>query len=48
VGQERLQRLENELNEKGWPHHLSLGWGHHGNVLEMMAKFLGDIEVLRV
>ena len=48
VGDERLQKLEYELNEKGWPHHLSLGWGHHGDILQMASKFLGDINVIRI
>jgi len=48
IGKERLKRLEYELNENGWPHHLSLGWGHHGDVLEKACKFLGDIKVVRI
>lgn len=48
LGEERLKKLEHLLNENGWPHHLSLGWGHHGAVLEKAAKFMGDIEVVRV
>jgi L-fucose isomerase-like protein len=48
LGAERLQRLEYELNENGWPHHLSLGWGHHGDVLQTAAKFMGDIKVVRI
>jgi L-fucose isomerase-like protein len=48
LGDERLQRLEYELNEHGWPHHLSLGWGHQGDVLEMACKFLGGIRVVRL
>ena len=48
IGRERLSRLEYELNENGWPHHLSLGWGHHGDVLQAAARFLGDITVKRI
>ena len=48
IGEERIHRLEHELNENGWPHHLSLGWGHHGDILAMAAKFLGDIKVVKV
>ena len=48
IGEERLKRLEYELNERGWPHHVSLGWGHHGDLLEKACKFLGDIRVVRV
>jgi L-fucose isomerase-like protein len=48
LGEEKLRRLEYELNEHGWPHHLSLGWGHQGDVLELTCKFLGDIRVVRI
>lgn len=48
IGKERLKCLEYELNENGWPHHLSLGWGHHGNLLQKASKFLGDIRVVRI
>lgn len=48
LGKERLKLLEYELNENGWPHHLSLGWGHHGDVLEKACRFLGDIKVVRI
>jgi L-fucose isomerase-like protein len=48
IGEERLQQLENELNGNGWPHHLSLGWGHHGDVLEMISRLLGDIKITRL
>jgi L-fucose isomerase-like protein len=48
LGEERLRTLELLLNENGWPHHLSLGWGHHGAVLEKAAKLLGDIRVVKV
>ena len=48
IGEQRLQRLENELNAHGWPHHLSLGWGHHGDVLEMISRFMGDIAITRI
>jgi L-fucose isomerase-like protein len=48
LGDERLQKLEYELNENGWPHHLSLGWGHHGDILQMAFKFIGDIKVIRL
>lgn len=48
VGGERLRKLEYELNENGWPHHVSLGWGHHGDILQKASKFLGDIRVVRI
>lgn len=48
IGEKRLKRLEYELNENGWPHHLSLGWGHHGNLLQKASKFLGDIQVVKI
>jgi len=48
IGEERLSILESELNNRGWPHHFSLGWGHMGDVLEMACKFLGDIKTIRI
>lgn len=48
IGDERLKKLAYLLNENGWPHHLSLGWGHHGDILAKAAKFLGAIKVMRV
>lgn len=48
IGEERLKRLEYELNENGWPHHLSLGWGHHGGILKKASKFLGKIKVVSI
>ncbi len=48
IGEDKLKKLEYELNEHGWPHHLSLGWGHHGEVLKQAAKFLGGIRVVKL
>ena len=48
LGHERLKELEYELNEHGWPHHLSLGWGHHADILEKAFKFLGNVRVIRI
>jgi len=48
LGHERLKELEYELNEHGWPHHLSLGWGHHADILEKASKFLGNVRVIRI
>jgi len=46
-GKDRLERLVYEINENGWPHHLSLGWGHHGKILEKAVRFLGRIKVVK-
>jgi L-fucose isomerase-like protein len=47
-GKERLARLVYEINENGWPHHLSLGWGHHGSILEKAVRFLGKIKIVKI
>lgn len=47
-GKERLEKLVYEINENGWPHHLSLGWGHHGEILEKAVRFLGSIKVVKI
>jgi L-fucose isomerase-like protein len=47
-GKDRLEKIVYEINENGWPHHLSLGWGHHGDILEKSVRFLGDIKVVRI
>ena len=48
IGEDRIKHLEYELNENGWPHHLSLGWGHHGDILEKASKLLGNVKVVRI
>lgn len=48
IGEEQLKHLEYELNENGWPHHISLGWGHHGNLLQKASKFLGNIRIVKI
>jgi len=48
IGKGRLEHLKYELNENGWPHHVSLGWGHHGDIIEKSCKFLGDIQVIKI
>lgn len=47
-GKDRLEKIVYEINENGWPHHLSLGWGHHGRILEKAVRFLGDIKVVKI
>lgn len=45
---DRAEKIGAYLNDHGWPHHVSLGWGHHADILEQSAKFLGDITVIRM
>jgi L-fucose isomerase-like protein len=47
-GESRLRSLAQEITEKAWPHHVSVGWGHHAQVLADACHFLGTIRVVRI